>query len=215
MNADGHRAERSDHRLELFSTILLALAAVATAWATYQAAVWHGRQAEAQSASIAARVESDKAANEANRQVQVDVALFTQWVNAYGTGNRRLADFYERRFTARFKPAFDAWIATKPLVTPNARRSPFDMPQYRLAALESSNRLEDEAAAASQSVKTDIQRADDYTLAVVLFAATLFFAGISTKLHERSSRMAVLAMGYVLFCGTAIWIATFPVSLSL
>ena len=43
----------------------------------------------------------------------------------------------------------------------------------------------------------------------------LFFAGISTKLHARSSRIAILGFGYAIFLGTAIWIATFPVSVSL
>ena len=205
---------RFDRRLELLATALLALAAVATAWATYQSARWHGKQAKAQSASIAARVESSKAANVANRQVQVDVALFTQWVDAYGTENAELADFYEERFTDRFQPAFDAWLATRPLVTPGAPRSPFDMPQYVLAAQKESERLEQLAAAATDEVRVDIQRADNYTLAVVLFAITLFFAGISTKLHQLVSRVAILAIGYTIFVGTAIWIATFPVTVS-
>jgi hypothetical protein len=205
---------RIDRRLELLATTLLALAAVATAWATYQSARWHGKQAKAQSASIAARVESSKAANVANRQVQVDVALFTQWVDAFGTDNRRLADFYEERFTDRFKPAFEAWLATKPLVTPGAPRSPFDMRQYKLSAQKESERLEEVAATASREVGTDIQRADNYTLAVVLFAITLFFAGISTKLHHSASRVAILAIGYTIFVGTAIWIATSPITVS-
>lgn len=203
-----------DHRLELLATALLALAAVATAWATYQSARWHGKQAEAQSASIAARVESDKTANVANRQVQVDVAVFTQWVNANASGDRKLAGFYQERFTDRFKPAFAAWMATKPLVTPGAPSSPLDLPQYKLAALQESDRLDGVAAAASQEVGVDIQRADDYTLAVVLFAMTLFFAGISSKLHERATRVAILASGYAIFLGTVAWIATFPVSIS-
>ena len=206
---------RFDRRLELLATVLLALAAVATAWATYQSARWHGKQAEEQSASIAARVQADTSANVANRQAQIDVALFTNWVNAYLAGDRRLAAFYEDRFRPHFKPAFNAWIALKPFGSRKASGSPFDMPQYRLVALRDSDRLERLAADASDAVRVDIQRADDYTLAVVLFAVTLFFAGISTKLHQRSSRIAVLTVGYTVFLGTAIWVATFPVSVSL
>ena len=205
---------RSERRLELFATILLAVAAVATAWASYQSSRWHGKQAEAQSASIAARVESSKAADVANRQVQIDVAIFTQWVDAYATGETELADFYRQRFREEFEPAFEAWIATKPLRNPGAPLSPFAMPEYQLAATKEAERLEEVATAASHDVRIDIQRADNYVLAVVLFAASLFFAGISTKLHTRGSRLAVLVLGYVMFLGTAIWIATFPVSLA-
>ena len=51
-------------------------------------------------------------------------------------------------------------------------------------------------------------------LAVVLFASSIFFAGISTRLESLRARTAVLALGCVLFLGTLIWIATFPVQLT-
>jgi hypothetical protein len=106
--------ERRDHLLELAATVLLALAAIATAWASYQSATWRGKQAEAQSASIAARVESTRQASVANRQAQVDLALFTQWVDAYVRGESELVDFYRKRFRTEFEPAFGAWVATRP-----------------------------------------------------------------------------------------------------
>ena len=88
------------------------------------------------------------------------------------------------------------------------------MPQYKLAATARADRLEAQAAAFSQRVGRFIQRADNYSLAVVLFAASLFFAGISTRLRSPTTRTVVLGLGYVLFLGSVIWIATFPVSLS-
>ena len=51
-------------------------------------------------------------------------------------------------------------------------------------------------------------------LAVVLFAVALFFAGMSTKLRGAGTRKALLIVGCLVFVGTAAWIATFPVSLS-
>jgi hypothetical protein len=204
---------RFARHFELAATVLLAMAAVATAWASYQSARWHGEQARAQSASIAARVEATRAANVASRQVQIDVALFTQWVDAYARDETELAAFYRKRFRAEFQPAFDAWVATKPRTNPSAPLSPFAMPQYKLAATTKGDRLEVRAATFSQRAGDFIQRADDYSLAVVLFASSLFFAGISTRLRS-SIRMVVLGLGYALFLGSAIWIATFPVSLS-
>jgi hypothetical protein len=205
---------RFDRHFELVATVLLAVAAVATAWASYQSARWHGEQARAQSASVAARVESTRAANVANRQGQIDVALFTQWVDAYARDETELAAFYDKRFRPEFKPAFDAWVATKPRKNPNAPLSPFAMPQYKLAANAAADRLEVKAAAASQRAGGFIQRADDYSLAVVLFASALFFAGISTRLRSETTRMVILGLGCALFLGAVIWIATFPVSLS-
>jgi hypothetical protein len=206
---------RLERHFELVATVLLAMAAVATAWASYQSARWHGEQARAQSASIAARVESTRAANVANRQGQIDVALFTQWVDAYARNETELAAFYDKRFRPEFKPAFEAWVATRPRKNPSAPLSPFAMAQYKLAANAASDRLEVRAAGFSQRAGAFIQRADDYSLAVVLFASSLFFAGISTRLRSSTARMVILGLGCALFLGSVIWIATFPVSLSL
>lgn len=207
--------ERRDHLLELAATVLLALAAIATAWASYQSATWRGKQAEAQSASIAARVESTRQASVANRQAQVDLALFTQWIDAYARRETRLSDFYRTRFRDEFEPAFEAWVATKPLQNANAPLSPFAMPQYRLAASDEADRLEAKAAEYSKQVVTNIERANDYVLAVVLFSISLFFAALSTRLRTFRLRAALLGMGYLLFAGTVIWLATQPVILSI
>ena len=155
---------RFDRHFELVATVLLAVAAVATAWASYQSARWHGEQARAQSASIAARVESTREANVANRQGQIDVALFTQRVDAYARRDR--AAVLRQRFR-QFKPAFDAWVATRPRKNPGAPLSPFAMPRYKLAA-NAIDRLEVKAAAASLRAGGFIGEPTT-SLAVVLF----------------------------------------------
>jgi hypothetical protein len=68
-------------------------------------------------------------------------------------------------------------------------------------ASNEADRLEATAAAASEKAKDANQRADNYMLAVVLFASSLFFAGISTKLHTSGARTAILGIGCVLFLG--------------
>ena len=200
--------------LELLATILLAIAAVATAWSSYQSSRWSGVQAIDFSRANAARVESTRAATEAGQETQVDVLTFTQWVNAYAAKDTRLSDFYRQRFRREFKPAVRAWIATRPLQNPNAPPTPFSMPQYKLASQAESDRLLAEAETATAEARQSNQRSDNYVLAVVLFAAALFFAGISTKLTVPSQRVALLILGYVLFTCTAIWLATFPITVS-
>jgi hypothetical protein len=201
--------------IEILSTVLLAIATVATAWSGYQATRWSGEQAIAFSAASAARVESGKASTKAGQQIQIDVALFTQWVDAYARKETTLSDFYFKRFRVEFKPALEAWLATKPLKNPNAPLTPFAMPQYKLAEQASADRLVAQAEAQTQVAKTDNQRSDNYVLCVVLFATSLFFAGISTKLVSVRSRAAILALGYVIFILTVAWILTFPVSISI
>jgi hypothetical protein len=85
-------------RLDVVATFLLALAGVMTAWAAYQARQWTGEQALSTSRATAARITENRDAALANRQVQIDVATFTQWLNARATGHAALAHFYRQRF---------------------------------------------------------------------------------------------------------------------
>jgi hypothetical protein len=142
------------------------------------------------------------------------VATFIAWTGAYAAKNTLLSDFYFKRFRAEFKPAVNAWIATRPLKNPAAPLTPFAMPQYHLAARDKAAALARTADAATAVAKVDNQRSDNYVLAVVLFASALFFAGISTKLDAVRLRATIVALGYALFVGALIWVATFPVSIS-
>jgi len=209
---------RSDERvaywLELVSTVLLALATVATAWAGYQSSRWHGEQAKAQAGATAARIESARASGVANRDAEIDLELFIQWVDARAQRDRRLEAFYERRYRDEFVPAFRAWLATRPFTNRAAPLSPFAMPEYRRAAADEVDRLEARATASADEAREDIERADRYVLAVVLFASSLFFAGISTRLRTRWGEAAILGLGCLLFAATLTWLATFPVSLA-
>ena len=201
--------------MEIVATVLLALATVATAWSGYQASRWNGEQAKAFSRANAARIESTRASGLADAQTQIDVATFTSWVDAYAQEQTQLADFYLKRFRAEFKPAVDAWIATRPLRNANAPLTPFAMPQYRLAARQKADELELEAETLAAKARTNVQRATNYVLCVVLFAAALFFAGMSSKLRTRRLQAVLLSFGLVVFIGTVAWIATFPVSISI
>jgi hypothetical protein len=136
--------------------VLLAVVAVAIAWASCQSARWHGKQALAQGTSLAARVKSTRASNFANREARVDIAIFTQWINGYAAGNPKLAAVYGDRFRPEFRRAVDAWVATKPRENPHAPPTPFAMPQYQLAASAQADRLESRSEAFAQAVRRDL-----------------------------------------------------------
>lgn len=200
--------------VEIVAAVLLALAAVATAWSSYQATRWNGEQTKASSRTNAIRIEATRGepGGSRDRDRRGDLHPVDR---LHASKNTALADFYRKRFRSEFKPAFNAWIATRPFTTANAPLTPFVMPQYRLAATAEAERLDKAAEESSAAVRRNLQHAANYVLGVVLFAVALFFAGMSTKLHVPGVRKAMLVVGCVLFVGTAAWIATFPVSVSI
>jgi len=209
------RQDKRTHRVELLATVLLAVAALSTAWCSYQASRWNGEQAKQSGTTNRLRLEATRAQGLAEAESEVDVATFIAWTNAYARKQTELADFYFRRFRAEFKPAVRAWLATKPLQNPKAPLTPFAMPQYRHAAMVEAKRLDREASVSSAMKDRDIQRATNYVLGVVLFASSLFFAGISTKLHSLRQREVLLGIGWVIYLSTAVWIATSPVNVAI
>ncbi|MGH2395192.1 MAG: hypothetical protein ACRDGH_17155, partial [Candidatus Limnocylindria bacterium] len=161
------------------ATVLLVLAALATSWSSYQATRWNGEQAAAAGRTNAIRIEASRAQGLAEAQTQVDVATFIAWADADQRGEQELADFYVDRFRDEFVVAFEAWQATGPLTDANAPPTPFAMDAYQVAAREEARALDDEAEASAAEVRTNIQRASNYVLTVVLYAVVLFFAGMS------------------------------------
>src|SRR5213080_2064008 len=159
------------HRVELLATILLAVAAVATAWSTFQSTRWRGEQTADYSKATAARIQSSEASTRAGQLTQVDIATFIQWVNASVAGDQKLADFYRRRFRTEFRPAFAAWLATHPRTNRSAPLSPFAMSQYRVAEAVKSEQLNTAAGVHANAAGAANQRSDNYVLAVVLFAS--------------------------------------------
>jgi hypothetical protein len=196
-------------RLELVAVVLLATASIATAWSAYQARQWTGEQAQSYSVGTSSRIAENRAAALENRQVQIDVATFIQWVDARAQGDGELARFYRSRFRDEFTPAFAAWLSD-----PASHETPFTLPEYQPAAAAEAERLETTAAAASERAKEANERAGSYMLAVVLFATALFFAGISTRLETRGIRLATLGIGCFVLIATLVWTATLPVQLT-
>ncbi|MBD3925689.1 hypothetical protein IEZ26_13735 [Nocardioides cavernae] len=196
------------------ATVLLVVAAVATSWSSYQATRWNGEQAAAAGRTNAIRIEASRADSLAEAQTEIDVATFIAWAEADVTGDRKLAAFVEDRMRDEFRPAFEAWNATDPLTNPDAPPTPFAMDEYQLVSQEQADELDARAEASAAEVRANIQRASNYVLTVVLYAVSLFFAGMSTRVTAPRLRWILTLAGCAVFLGTLGWIATFPVSIA-
>ncbi|KRF00258.1 hypothetical protein ASG88_12880 [Nocardioides sp. Soil777] len=129
-------------------------------------------------------------------------------------GETRVADFYVDRFRDEFRPAYEAWIAQRPLTNADAPSSPFAMEEYEVAARNQATELDAAAEASAAEVRIDIQRSSNYVLTVVLYAIVLFFAGMSTRLSNRRLRWVTTMAGTAVLLGALTWLATFPVSVA-
>jgi hypothetical protein len=209
------RSDRTIDLVEVLSALLLALAAVATAWSGYQAARWGGVQATDTANANATRLEASRASATGGQLVQIDIGTFFQAVDAFAADDTELFDFYVERMRPEFKPAFDEWVALEPRTNPDAPLSPFELESYSVAELEDAQRLnrvaEEEAANAAEARR----HANTYTIAFVFLAAALFFAGISTKFSSIRARVTLLSVGTAAFVVVVVLVSLLPKSISL
>lgn len=190
--------DRWEPLAEVIATILLAFATLMTAWSGYQSARWSGVQSSNFSQASALRTESSRASTSAGQVMQIDVGLFTNWINAYANNNQDLVKFYEDRFRAEFKPAFDAWIATNPNKNPDAPSSPFVMPEYKVSYAEEAVSLEEQASATFQMGQEANETSDRYVFNTVILASILFLSGLATRINSVPMRMIVIFLGLIL-----------------
>ncbi len=202
---------RVRERIELWSTLLLAAATVATAYSAYEATRWGGVQSTSFTEAGAARTESAKAESDGFTLVAIDADIFTQYAVAFSQDNERLMKILrERFFRKEFKVAYRAWLKQHPLTNPKAVKLPFQLPEYKIAKLEEADDLSDKANRRFEAGREANQTSDEYILGTIFFAAVLFFAGLATKFSSERVAIGALGFGTLLFLGGLGRLGTLP-----
>ena len=200
------RWERRQRLLDSWTAIILAVAAVATAWASFQASQWSGTQSDAQSASAMARSDAGRMASEATGAQIVDSQMLLSWLNSTANKQVQRANFYEERFSPPLAVAQKQWLSGvkldangDPVVVPPG--TPMDLPAYVVPAQAKSDEL---AAQAEQDLVVADQAAENSTrfvLLALMFALVLFFASIATKFASPRIQavLVLLSIGLLTF----------------
>ena len=201
---------RRERWLEITAALMLSLATLGIAWSGYQAAKWSGLQARRYTEASTARSLANQAATLAAQDRTQDLLNFNRWLEVTSEGNTELANLYERRFRAEFRPAFERWLAGDPLHDVGAIATPLREPNYKLAHMEKADKLEKLGDLRFEQGKNATENADDYVFVTVFFAVVLFFGGISLRFAWTPMRLLILFFGAGLLLYGAIRIATLP-----
>lgn len=196
--------ERRQRILDSWTAVILSIAAVATAWATFQSSEWSSRQGDAVAAASTVRTESLRAGAEASEAAQIDTAVWLQWVQAVSTGDRRRAQFLEARFSPTLARAQRAWLdgaATPRTANAVPPGTPFDLPAYDVPAQARAERLTARSEALLSESQDDSANSTRFVVVALLFALVLFFAGVATKFRNPKVQVLLVAfsIGFAFF----------------
>ena len=162
--------------IAVISSVLLLAATVSTAFCVFEATLWSGQQAISYGQASAYRTESVRASNIALAQVQVDAALFVDWVTAISQNNTELANFLEERFREEFRPAFHSWLdkadTSAGEVPPG---TPFELTEYQLETMkESENYLKKAEEAFAEGTRAN--QINDKYISSTVFLPSRFYS---------------------------------------
>jgi hypothetical protein len=201
---------RWEQVIEILEVVVLALAAIATAWSGYQAAKGDGHQSVLYSDASVDRVQANTAATLGQQRLAADGAMFSAWLQARAANNPQLQTMLVRRFSPEYRTAFAAWLDTEPFTNPDAPPGPGYLPEYHNPQMEQANQLNEKAATLEKAGTEARHTAEEYVRATVLFALVLFLVAVGQRFRLRGVRIATIAMAFGLFAYGIYDIVTLP-----
>ena len=195
---NAQQSSRLEFTIEILEAVILALVALATAWSGFQAAQWDGHQAELYGEANLLSVKAVSLNTSDGQDHLYNTNVLSAWLNANMQGNKKIAQFYERRFLAEYKIAFDAWIKTDPFNNSEAPPGPAYMPGYRSSKMEEASNLSNEALSNFNQGTKARATADDYVLNTVFLATVLVLAVISQRFQIKSIRTGLIILSFLL-----------------
>ena len=222
------RIQRRTDRLEMLFTLIMAMAAIATAFAGFESSKWNSEQARLNTQAGVLRAQANRLFNEAGQLRSLDAIVFTQWLNAlnieiqadpgvypgqgYQPREKAVSTFLYQRFRKEFRPAFAAWLEQQPLRNPEAPATPLVMPEYRLATQIEAETLLAEAEAKGDHATEVGNISTNFTRISVMFALVLFFVAVGNKATSRFARTLLFGLSLVTFVATLGVMLTFPIA---
>ena len=195
---------------ELVAVILISVTTILTAWTAFQASKWGGAMSINFSQASAARIDATRFESDANRQASVQVALFTQWLNAQTTDNDELAVFLRDSFPEPLATAASDWLNERAVDSQAAPQTPFDMSSYVLDDAVRAAAEQERAEQLSVRALASSRNSDNYTVLTILFATVLFFAAVSNRVKKALSSWTLIGVALVVFVGSATVLASLP-----
>lgn len=198
--------------MDVAAAALLSLAAVASAWSSFQAGLWNSRTLFAfmDTASVNGERTASQAV-EATRQA-AQAGLLVEYLRARFEGKDALASFLLDRTRPEIQSAVKDWERTRPVVDPDAPRTPFDMPGYVDAANATASRFDELYAEAFDGAVRADGYANRYLAVISGLAWVLFFAGMASRFGSRRVNAAMLVTAAGVLALSLVFMFRLPIT---
>lgn len=210
-SAQGASSERASFLsdLQLLIVIMLGVVSVATAYVSFQAALYGGQQAAAYSRGGATQTEAESVYLEANQQFVQDaetLTRLTEYQIEMESSDAALAEAasvkFDQLYFTSVSEDLDAaiqWAAAENEADPNFYTDPQASEDYQTALFGGWSELDTQAEQLLAEGDTANQYSDRLTLNTVLMAISLFLLGIAAVIRNRRAQWILIGVSSGIF----------------
>ena len=199
--------------LALAAAVVLGLAAILTAWGSFQAARAGGDVVQSyaeQQSSIASANDTYAQADQAS---QLEQQFFLTYAINAAEGNDGAVAYLEQTMSPELAAVVSWWVdqpqETSP-PTPFVENNPEYVNLPSQVLLDEGNTVMASADVARAAAEVANKIGDRFGLANVFFAITLFLAGIATLLRQTRIQVGILVLGVAMLVVGSVIILTTP-----
>ena len=197
----------SESRIEIATVMLMGLAALLTAWASFQASLWGGVSTDDYAIGDLRQTEAVALRETSLAVYQEDQTLFLEYAKLVRSGDGQGAAIVKRDvMSKRLRDAVEQWERTPPATRESTPLN--DKYSYVVPSRDEARERTAQARAAVEHARTASAVGDRYNLAAVMLAASLFIFGISSTLRVPKVRLWMIGVGAAFLIGTGVWIVT-------
>ena len=205
---------------ELVIVTLLGIVSVATAYVSFQAALYDGQTAKSLSEAQSATAEAESLYLEGNQQWVQDgqtLQSLTTLQVEMESDNAELAELAQAKYDSLYFVAvsdeFNAAIERAAALTeadPEFYYSPLEDEEYQAFLFGAYADKTAEAEEIAAKADTLDAYGDNLTLSTVLMAISLFLLGVAAVVTGRRLQYGLIGIGTLIFVGAAVFAATIP-----
>jgi hypothetical protein len=201
---------------ELIIAILLGLVSIATAYASFQAALYDSQMAGAYNIGNAKATEAESLYLEGNQQFLQDTQVFNQLSLLQveiGAGDALAQEKYDTLYFQGVSDEFGAAIdraAAQTEADPDFFYSPLDDEDYQDFLFADYAQTKDDSVATIAKGDEYNSRSDKLTLYTVLMSISLFLLGIAALVRQRRTQFVLVGTGVVISTVSVILTSTIP-----
>lgn len=202
--AEEERRQRAVDRTEIVIAVLLGIAAILTAWSTFQSAQLGAAVTAAYSEGIRLSDTASQAFNDASATDIADEALFLEFAKASNAGDEATADYiYSSLMSEDLAAAVDWWLEqpdSAGFATPFVEENP----AWSTAAYDDAAAIDEEAQAKFDEATEKDGLGSEFDVLSIIIAISLFLFGVASLVRQQRIKVGLGAIGAVILVYSAI-----------